>query len=389
MALSKNDSKGTCIKGRFERAFVALFDQDIQTFTGSMLLNLDQLEKQLDKEEFQETGSIDAFRALMTQFQTFINFQYYFDDFDVKREDISSNALDADLVVTKSNETESERHILSSKSRNDTHTDDEDINSVDRNTTPESTDMSHRGKEIDQNADAKKCSDLGKVFANVALKNELRKLKGNSVDTKFAKPSILGKPVLQPPRNQSVVRQPNVFKSKRPNFSKQWFASQFDVNNVLSKPITLNYLPKVRESPLAKPHHVNALALLGIVKKNRRSSWIRSDEVLKLKYFKKDALSKLFKLSKQERYEHVGPKVTSAQDGKVYKMAKRDYAWLMISREIHDLNFKGSFDLLRLYDEVRTRLFAEKVVKYGALNNNDEIRITVLQCPICMVFNFK
>ncbi|GJT94926.1 hypothetical protein Tco_1090444 [Tanacetum coccineum] len=36
--------------------------------------------------------------------------------------------------------------------------------------------------------------------------------------------------------------------------------------------------------------------------------------------------------SNQERYEHVGPKVTSSQDGKVYKMAKRDYAWLMISR---------------------------------------------------------
>ncbi|GJU49235.1 hypothetical protein Tco_1218790 [Tanacetum coccineum] len=45
-----------------------------------------------------------------------------------------------------------------------------------------------------------------KVFANAALKIELRKLKGNSVDTKFAKPSILGKPVLQPLRNQSVVR---------------------------------------------------------------------------------------------------------------------------------------------------------------------------------------
>ncbi|GJV70296.1 hypothetical protein Tco_1485805 [Tanacetum coccineum] len=70
-----------------------------------------------------------------------------------------------------------------------------------------------------------------KVFANVALKNELRKLKGNSVDTKFAKPSILGKPVLQPPRNQSVVRQPNAFKSERPNFSKPRFASQVDVNN--------------------------------------------------------------------------------------------------------------------------------------------------------------
>nr|GEX07878.1 hypothetical protein [Tanacetum cinerariifolium] len=41
----------------------------------------------------------------------------------------------------------------------------------------------------------------------------------------------------------------------------------------------------------------------------------RSDEVLKLKNFKKDALLKLFKLSTQVRYEHVGLKVTSAQDG--------------------------------------------------------------------------
>ncbi|GJW78091.1 hypothetical protein Tco_0139773 [Tanacetum coccineum] len=55
----------------------------------------------------------------------------------------------------------------------------------------------------------------------------------------------------------------------------------------------------------------------------------RSDEVLKLNNFKKDAALKLFKLTHQERYEHVGPEVTSSQDGKVYKMAKRDYAWLM------------------------------------------------------------
>ncbi|GJR75118.1 hypothetical protein Tco_0087483 [Tanacetum coccineum] len=108
-----------------------------------------------------------------------------------------------------------------------------------------------------ENADLK-AQIQEKVFANVALKNELRKLKGNSMDTKFAKPSILGKPVLQPPRNQSVVRQPNAFKSERPNFSKPRFASQVDVNNVLSKPVTPYYLPKVREYVLAKPHHVIA-----------------------------------------------------------------------------------------------------------------------------------
>nr|GFB08512.1 hypothetical protein [Tanacetum cinerariifolium] len=58
-----------------------------------------------------------------------------------------------------------------------------------------------------------------KVFAIAALKNDLRKLKGNSIDTKFAKTSVLGKPVLQPLRNQLVVRQPNVFKHERPPIS--------------------------------------------------------------------------------------------------------------------------------------------------------------------------
>ncbi|GKF36456.1 hypothetical protein Tco_0113214, partial [Tanacetum coccineum] len=42
----------------------------------------------------------------------------------------SSKALDAGLVVTESNETESERHVSSSRSRKDTHAEDADINSV-------------------------------------------------------------------------------------------------------------------------------------------------------------------------------------------------------------------------------------------------------------------
>ncbi|GKF25731.1 hypothetical protein Tco_0081625 [Tanacetum coccineum] len=97
-----------------------------------------------------------------------------------------------------------------------------------------------------------------KVFAIVALKNDLRKLKGNSVDTKFAKTTVLGKPVLQSLRNQSVVRQPNGLKSERPQMSKQRFASQVDVNNNLSRPVTQHYLPKRRESVFEKPNHMIA-----------------------------------------------------------------------------------------------------------------------------------
>nr|GEU32716.1 reverse transcriptase domain-containing protein [Tanacetum cinerariifolium] len=47
---------------------------------GIMFLNVDQLEKQLDKEEFQEIGSMAAFKVLKTQFQTFIKSRIYLDD---------------------------------------------------------------------------------------------------------------------------------------------------------------------------------------------------------------------------------------------------------------------------------------------------------------------
>ncbi|GJZ18946.1 hypothetical protein Tco_0555536 [Tanacetum coccineum] len=97
-----------------------------------------------------------------------------------------------------------------------------------------------------------------KGFAIAALKNELRKLTGNSVNTKFARTSILWKPVLQPYRNQSVVRQPTAFKSERPRISKPWCTSQVDVNNDLSKPVTTHYFPKEIESAAAKSYHVIA-----------------------------------------------------------------------------------------------------------------------------------
>ncbi|GJX52779.1 hypothetical protein Tco_0281148 [Tanacetum coccineum] len=127
------------------------------------------------------------------------------------------------------------RDVLSSRSENDTHTDDADINSVNDNNMNEE-----------------------KVFTNAALKNELRKIKGTSVDTKLTKSSTLGKPVLQPHRNQLVVRQPNAFKSERPRFSKPTFASQVDVKYDLPKSVTPHYLPIVRDLVLEKPHHMIA-----------------------------------------------------------------------------------------------------------------------------------
>nr|GEW97801.1 hypothetical protein [Tanacetum cinerariifolium] len=199
-----------------------------------MFLNLDQLGKQLDKEEFQEIGSFDAFRALMTQFQTFNNFRYYFDDFDgtmickesilerakhkrqkdgrvnermmqsKKRKDNSSSVVDANLPMAEV-ELSAEHNIVANKQQ---HSEQSEsvydiylLEKIDRNTTPESTDMSHRGGEIDQNT-YKDLSDS---------------IKKTSVQTKD--------------HGDSLIVQLN---------------------------FTPHYFPKVRESAPAKPHHVNA-----------------------------------------------------------------------------------------------------------------------------------
>ncbi|GJY37341.1 hypothetical protein Tco_0422719 [Tanacetum coccineum] len=59
--LSKEDLKGTRIEHGFKWAFMSLFGQDVDTFTSTMLLNVDQLQKQLDIDEFQEDGSMATF----------------------------------------------------------------------------------------------------------------------------------------------------------------------------------------------------------------------------------------------------------------------------------------------------------------------------------------
>ncbi|GJW99893.1 hypothetical protein Tco_0183807 [Tanacetum coccineum] len=78
--LSNNDLKGSRTEEGFKRAFATLFGQDLETFTGTMFLYMDQLQKQLDNEEFQEIGSMSAFKVLQTQFQMFIKSRFYLDD---------------------------------------------------------------------------------------------------------------------------------------------------------------------------------------------------------------------------------------------------------------------------------------------------------------------
>ncbi|GJR49401.1 hypothetical protein Tco_1399922 [Tanacetum coccineum] len=193
---------------------------------------MDQLEKQLDNEEFQEIGSMAAFKipefhdtliqhmeSVKKSIDERTHHKREYDNrvnerhMQTTEEKVdTSKALNASLVDTKSSETESGERDTSSRSGNNAHADD---------------------------------ADIKPIYDEEPM-------------VEFAKSSILGKPALQPRRNQSVVRQPTAFKSERPRFSKQRFASQVDVNNDLSKPVTTHYLPKERESAVAKPHHMIA-----------------------------------------------------------------------------------------------------------------------------------
>ncbi|GJS06977.1 hypothetical protein Tco_0363773 [Tanacetum coccineum] len=330
-----------------QRAFMSLFGQDVDTFTRTMLLNVDQLQKQLDKDEFQEDGSMTAFWVVNNQLKSVIDFKVlhglysqmtdtYFVEYTGIEVQHFRDTLLQHLGNVKKSVAERTRHqrqyerrvnkrqMQTQESKIDTdirpiydeepmaevqltagcnifaigqqHTEQPEIINegrvdqypetcqvkspmLDSSPDNQTTEYSKQSLESEnillketvaqfqkdfsrmeahcialelkyQNQSLKsgqhgqilnetkqttsllannaelKAQIQEKVFAIAALKNDLRKLKGNSVDTKFDKTSVLGKPVLPSLRNQSVVKQPNAFKSERAQMSKTRFCSQ-------------------------------------------------------------------------------------------------------------------------------------------------------------------
>ncbi|GJV01191.1 gag-pol polyprotein [Tanacetum coccineum] len=395
--LFNNDLKEVRTQDGFGHGIATLFGQDFETFTGTMFLNMDQLQKQLDNNEFQEIGSMASFKVLEIQFQMFINSQIYLNDeyivmtrnyflqytqldipefretlvqfMEYVKKSIDERALHKiDSVIIESNGTESQKQDTSSRSRNDADirpiydeepmaevqmTADDNVSATGQQHT-EQPESNNEG-EVDQNADqcydtrplpakltdnrttelsnqllesenvclkktvAQFQKDFGKLEAhcinlelqmeNNVLKSgqqsQFLKEKGNEAKVKndidvietinielehsvaklLAENEQLHKEKehlkqtykdlfdsikrtriqkgdcqfqIKKKRNQFVVRQPTAFKSERPKISKERFASQVDVSNDLSKPVTTHYLPKRRESAPAKPHYMIA-----------------------------------------------------------------------------------------------------------------------------------
>ena len=438
--LSNKDLAGTRLENGFKRAFPSFFGEDLEIFTHTMFLNMDQLENQLNKEELHENGSMAAFCVLKKQFQQFIRTRLYSDDDSLiaskyfleytrlgfqSFKDIllqlmdsiekliaerilherefnrrvnesklqtqegkvnTAKALDAGLVDKESSGTELEQSNDSSRLENDADADyteigpsydsepnfdkeqmvEEDVipiydtepnfdkelmvevqstvvHIMSANDKQQSEQPEFRNEgEVDQNVvqcldkrfdseplldnrmtetsnqtlesenillkktiaqfqkdfskleahcislelklqnesltsgnngqflneQSKRVDTLvkenellkgqiqAKGFVNAALQNKLRRLTGQSVDTKFAKPSILGKPPIQTIRKPSVVRQPTAFKSERAKSSKSRFASQVVEINHLTKPVTPHSWPKENASVSAIPQHM-------------------------------------------------------------------------------------------------------------------------------------
>ncbi|GKD68272.1 hypothetical protein Tco_1322362 [Tanacetum coccineum] len=131
---SNNDLKGARVKGEFERAFVTLFDQDVQTFTGTMLLNLDQLEEQLDKEKFQENRSFDAFRSINERAQHKREYDRRVNKRQMQTKEGNVDmgiTLDVGLIVIENKRTKSDKQDSRNRSGNySTHVVDADIRPV-------------------------------------------------------------------------------------------------------------------------------------------------------------------------------------------------------------------------------------------------------------------
>nr|GEW73324.1 hypothetical protein [Tanacetum cinerariifolium] len=204
--LSKEDLKDTHIEHEFKRAFMSLFGQDDDTFTSTMFLNVDQLQKQLDKDNFQEDGSTAAFWVINRQFQKFIDSKFtldydsqmldkYFAEYtriEVKqfRETLLQHMSNAKKSITKrtqSNEIESEVHDDNNRSLNDTYTNDANIKPIydeepmAEKTSPRS-DFRWKPKGRIFKTVGLRWVPTGKILSSCTSKNDSESTHGSNVD---------------------------------------------------------------------------------------------------------------------------------------------------------------------------------------------------------------
>nr|GEU58364.1 hypothetical protein [Tanacetum cinerariifolium] len=219
---------------KFRDAFQRLFEADERTFKFVLSRNMQNVERQLHKETLQASNASSG-------------------DKDCSR--IVSDKGNDQGLDNQSNTSRDE----SSRSRNECNDKSTSRDDTDIRPSFDTEPMVENDLNVVKSDDEHLKAQLqDKNISITKLKKIIEKMKGKSVDTKFEKPSILGKPPLQPIRNKPVVRQPTKYKSKRSQLQRHWFASQVGVSHDLTKPVTPHSWPQLRKSSFAKPYDVNA-----------------------------------------------------------------------------------------------------------------------------------
>ncbi|GJW77173.1 retrovirus-related pol polyprotein from transposon TNT 1-94 [Tanacetum coccineum] len=185
-----------------------------ETYKSNLLVHLDLLEKFIDKSVLK------------------------YGELRIRSKDVQINiikALDDGLVVTKSSGTKSNKQDTSSSLGNDTtHAVDANIIPVNdqeplaektRVQTKEHNDslIAQLNQNSNENADLK-AQIQEKVFATAALKNELRKLKGNNCTTKFLK-EVNSRAKVQSPKTRNGIKP--VEKISNVNKPERWISKGY------------------------------------------------------------------------------------------------------------------------------------------------------------------
>nr|GEW40847.1 retrovirus-related Pol polyprotein from transposon TNT 1-94 [Tanacetum cinerariifolium] len=261
--LSQNDLQGSHTESGFKRAFETLSCQDTKTFTGIMFLNVEQLEKQFDKEDFQEIGSIATFNVLETQFQMFItNRDYLNDEYGTSsRSGNDAHDDDADIIPIYDEEPMVEVQTTAKIdvfAIGQQHTEQHESNNEReaKNNTVWNEKASHGfRKECEQYI---KIQDLkaklqDKNIAISELKRLIEKGKGKSVDTKFDRPSVVRQPNAQRIPTPSILGKPTPFSNSldRIYFQKTESVPKANVSEGLSKPVTAQTLPQTAKKAVS------------------------------------------------------------------------------------------------------------------------------------------
>nr|GEV65868.1 hypothetical protein [Tanacetum cinerariifolium] len=172
----------------FKRAFATLFGQDVEYFTSTMFLNVDQLENQLDKEEFQEIESMVAFKYLLEYTQLEIR---EFHDTLIQHMEYVKTSIDKRALHKR----EYESMDTSSSLGNDVDADDADFKPVyDEEPMVEvpSNKTMNRNKPVEQTSVAKKPERqipkghrwvlTGKIFTSSTTKVDSELTNGSNED---------------------------------------------------------------------------------------------------------------------------------------------------------------------------------------------------------------